>query len=191
MDCVSRTNHVRPLHLFWALSICLFSYAKTIEAALILISLIGLLGAIIGSLNMGLTQLLVPDNIRGRMISIMIMTYSFMPIGLIPISSLTENYGITSAIMRSGTLVGLSPLKIRLSYRSSIILRTTLPQSQRVNSLLPMSQTTFNHQSIDIHYNLQIGVHQPHLYRQPLFVYEIQNQLGLFGHRSRAQICSA
>jgi len=98
----------------WALSICLFSTAQTIETALILISLTGLFGAIIGSLNMGLTQLLVPDHIRGRVMSIMMMTHSFMPIGLIPISSIAESYGITLAIMLSGTLVGLSLLAIRL-----------------------------------------------------------------------------
>ncbi len=98
----------------WAVSICLFSTAQTIEAALILISLTGLFGAIIGSLNMGLTQLLVPDHIRGRVMSIMMMTHSFMPIGLIPISSIAESYGITLAIMLSGTLVGLSLLAIRL-----------------------------------------------------------------------------
>ena len=97
----------------WAVSICLFSTAQTIEAALILISLTGLFGAIIGSLNMGLTQLLVPDHIRGRL-SIMMMTHSFMPIGLIPISSIAESYGITLAIMLSGALVGLSLLAIRL-----------------------------------------------------------------------------
>ena len=98
----------------WAVSICLFSTAQTIEAALILISLTGLFGAIIGSLNMGLTQLLVPDHIRGRVMSIMMMTHSFMPIGLIPISSIAESYGITLAIMLSGALVGLSLLAIRL-----------------------------------------------------------------------------
>ena len=114
MDCVSRINHVYPLHLFWAISICLFSTARTIETALILISLTGLFGAIIGSLNMGLTQLLVPDHIRGRVMSIMMMTHSFMPIGLIPISSLAENYGIALAIMLSGALVGLSLIAIRL-----------------------------------------------------------------------------
>ena len=63
---------------------------------------------------MGLTQLLVPDHIRGRVMSIMMMTHSFMPIGLIPISSIAESYGITLAIMLSGTLVGLSLLAIRL-----------------------------------------------------------------------------
>ena len=55
----------------WAISICLFSTARTVETALILISLTGLFGAIIGSLNMGLTQCLVPDHIRGRVMSIM------------------------------------------------------------------------------------------------------------------------
>ena len=98
----------------WAISICLFSTARTIETSLILISLTGLFGAIIGSLNMGLTQLLVPDHIRGRVMSIMMMTHSFMPIGLIPISSLAENYGIALAIMLSGALVGLSLIAIRL-----------------------------------------------------------------------------
>ena len=63
---------------------------------------------------MGLTQLLVPDHIRGRVMSIMMMTHSFMPIGLIPISSLAENYGIALAIMLSGALVGLSLIAIRL-----------------------------------------------------------------------------
>ena len=64
---------------------------------------------------MGLTQLLVPDHIRGRVMSIMMMTHSFMPIGLIPISSIAESYGITLAIMLSGTLVGLSLLNFELN----------------------------------------------------------------------------
>ena len=69
--------------------------------------------AIIGSLNMGLTQLLVPDHIRGRVMSIMMMTHSFMPMALCP-SAQSQRLWDALAIMLSGTLVGLSLLAIRL-----------------------------------------------------------------------------
>ena len=98
----------------WAISICLFTFAQTLEVALLLVAFTGLFGAIIGSLNMGITQMLLPDRIRGRVMSIMMMAHSFAPIGLIPISALSEKIGIESALFLAGCLVGGSLLIIQI-----------------------------------------------------------------------------
>ena len=98
----------------WAISICLFALSNNTETAMLMVAIAGFFGAIIGSLNMGLTQMLLPDHIRGRVMSIMMMANSFMPIGLIPISALAEFAGIEFALMLSGLLVALSLFVIRL-----------------------------------------------------------------------------
>ena len=97
----------------WAMCICLFAFSKTLELAMLLAAIAGLFGSIIGSLNMGLTQLLLPNHIRGIVMSIMMMANSFIPIGFIPISALAEYAGIDLALMLSGTLVGISLLLLQ------------------------------------------------------------------------------
>ena len=54
------------------------------------------------SLNRGLLQLQVEDHMRGRILSIDMMSHGLMPLGLIPISYIAEYTSVAGGILASG-----------------------------------------------------------------------------------------
>lgn len=98
----------------WALFVGAFALSSNLTAALIFGASTGLVGAVMGSLNMSLVQIALPDQIRGRVMSIMMMATGFMPIGIMPVSAVAEQYGIDLALLLAAVLLGVSLLIIRL-----------------------------------------------------------------------------
>jgi len=98
----------------WAIFVAMFSLSESMLSAIIFGALAGLSGAIMGSLNMSLIQITVPDAIRGRVMAIMMMAHGFMPIGIIPISATAEFIGIDAALLLAGFLLAGSLLLLRL-----------------------------------------------------------------------------
>ena len=70
----------------------------------------GLFGSVFGVLNMSIVQLAIRPEIRGRVMSIMMMTFGLMPVGVIPVSALAEVVGIDVALMFSAVMLVLSML---------------------------------------------------------------------------------
>ena len=54
------------------------------------------------SLNRGLLQLQVEDHMRGRILSVDMMSHGLMPLGVIPISIIAELFSISAALFVSG-----------------------------------------------------------------------------------------
>jgi hypothetical protein len=69
---------------------------------MLVIAVIGLLSSWNMSLNRGMLQMAVDDNMRGRIMSIDMMSHGLMPLGVFPISWVAEVYGVGSALMVSG-----------------------------------------------------------------------------------------
>lgn len=82
----------------WAVCIALFSYADTPFVALPLVAAVGLCSSFFMGVNMSLIQLIVSSEMRGRVMSIMMMTFGLMPIGVIPVGYVAELYGIGLAL---------------------------------------------------------------------------------------------
>jgi hypothetical protein len=60
------------------------------------------------SFNRGLPQLQVDDHMRGRILSVDMMSHGLMPLGVIPISVIAEYYSVATALIVSGVyFVGL------------------------------------------------------------------------------------
>jgi MFS family permease len=97
----------------WALFVTVFALSNNLYAAMFFGALTGLFGAIMGSLNMSVVQIALPDQIRGRVMAIMMMAHGFMPLGIIPISAVAETAGIGPALVLSGGLLALSLLLLR------------------------------------------------------------------------------
>ena len=57
------------------------------------------------SLNNSLIQLSVVDAMRGRVMSVVMMMWGLMPIGVIPISFLAEATGIAGALQASSVVL--------------------------------------------------------------------------------------
>ena len=95
---------------FWLIASCLGWGAVTAVfgafavhwAALASIALIGMLSSWNMSLNRGMLQMQVEDHMRGRIMSIDMMSHGLMPLGVFPISLIAEYYGVGAALVTSG-----------------------------------------------------------------------------------------
>jgi MFS family permease len=96
----------------WAVFVIAFALTNAMYTAMVFAALAGFVGALMGSLNMSVVQLALPDEIRGRVMSIMMMTNGFMPLAIMPISALAEVSGIHVALLVAGGLLGISMLAI-------------------------------------------------------------------------------
>jgi MFS family permease len=86
----------------WGLVTALFGLSQSALVAMLVIAVIGLLSSWNMSLNRGMLQMAVDDNMRGRIMSIDMMSHGLMPLGVFPISWVAEVYGVGSALMVSG-----------------------------------------------------------------------------------------
>ena len=98
----------------WAVFVVIFALSTNLLTAMLFAAISGLFGAIMGSLNMSLVQVALPDEIRGRVMAIMMMAHGFMPLGIIPISAIAENYGIDMALILAGILLASSLFLLRV-----------------------------------------------------------------------------
>jgi MFS family permease len=97
----------------WAIFVAAFALSETMISAMLFGAVAGFCGAVMGSLNMSLIQITVPDEIRGRVMAIMMMAHGFMPIGMIPISATAEHIGIETALLLAGCLLAVSLFLLR------------------------------------------------------------------------------
>jgi MFS family permease len=88
--------------LGWGVVTAAFGAFDAQGAALVLIAVIGLLSSWNMSLNRGMLQMQVEDHMRGRIMSIDMMSHGLMPLGVFPISLIAEYYGVGAALVTSG-----------------------------------------------------------------------------------------
>lgn len=94
----------------WALALAGFALSGNMILALVTGALTGLFGSVFGALNMSIVQLAISPEIRGRVMSMMMMTFGLMPLGVIPISALAEYVGIDVALFCSAIMLVISML---------------------------------------------------------------------------------
>jgi MFS family permease len=95
---------------FWLIASCLgwgavtavFGASSVQWAALASIAVIGMFSSWNMSLNRGMLQMQVEDHMRGRIMSIDMMSHGLMPLGVFPISLIAEYYGVGIALVTSG-----------------------------------------------------------------------------------------
>ena len=92
----------------WAFAMFGFALSGSLVAALVTGAVVGLFSSVFGSLNMTVVQLAVRAEIRGRVMSIMMMTHGLMPLGTLPVSALAEYVGIEAALMFAAGMLLLS-----------------------------------------------------------------------------------
>ena len=97
----------------WAISMGLFAVSANLYLALVLLGIVGLFSSIFMALNMTLIQLATAPEMRGRVMSLMMMTFGLMPIGVFPMSILAESVGIGLAVLAGA--VGLGVLILMMS----------------------------------------------------------------------------
>ncbi len=86
--------------------VLLFSLSNTLWLSLACLMLAGMGGGLIIATSSAITQLIVPDEFRGRMSSLQLVIWGTMPVGTIPLGAIATAAGAPTALTVSGA-VGL------------------------------------------------------------------------------------
>jgi MFS family permease len=96
----------------------MFARTDTYAQAVPLLILIGLLNSVYMSLNMTLVQIYSAPEMRGRVMSIAMMSFGVMPLSGVPFGILAEFTGTAFALMLSGILLVAFTLIFAVVYPS-------------------------------------------------------------------------
>jgi len=104
-------------NILWGLSVAAFGLSNAFIMAFLMICCMGFVSAINMSMNRSLVQLQVDQQMRGRIMSIDLMSHGLMPLGMLPIGYIAEHHGVQTGLIVSGcilvftTLILIGPLK--------------------------------------------------------------------------------
>lgn len=84
--------------LAFGATLFLFALSPWFLLALPLVLISDIFASIFGTVNATAVQLLVPDAVRGRVMSLMMMTYGLTPLGTLPISAVAQRFGAPAAV---------------------------------------------------------------------------------------------
>lgn len=87
----------------WGAVICAFGMAVQFWMVIAFIMAIGWVSSWNMSLNRGMLQMQVEDRMRGRIMSIDMMSHGLMPLGVFPIAWIAEHYDVGTALVVSGS----------------------------------------------------------------------------------------
>lgn len=91
----------------WAASLVVFGLCTSFAVAALVAALYGWLSSVNMSLNRGLMQVVVAPSMRGRVLSVDMMTHGLMPFGVLPISLIAELTDIAIALAASGAALAI------------------------------------------------------------------------------------
>ena len=93
-------------------SLILFAVAPFYGVALVLLGAVGFGSMIVMTVNNTSIQLIIPDEIRGRVMSVMMMTWGLMPLGGVPAGIAAEAFGARPVVVVGGMLSIVAVLMI-------------------------------------------------------------------------------
>ncbi len=86
----------------WGGLTAIFGWSEAHWLVFVLIAAVGWVSSWNMSLNRGMLQMQVDNHMRGRIMSIDMMSHGLMPLGVFPVSWIAEHYGVGAALMSSG-----------------------------------------------------------------------------------------
>ena len=92
----------------WAVSTAALASATSLPLAMVIVAVFGWMSAWNMALNRGLIQSQVDMRMRGRVMSIDMMSHGLMPLGMIPLGWVADTFGVASALAVSGVLFAVS-----------------------------------------------------------------------------------
>jgi MFS family permease len=96
----------------WGAGVVLFSVTSAVFWSIAAVAFVGFISAVNMSMNRSLVQLQVTQQMRGRIMSIDMMSHGLMPLGILPISWIAENYDIQTGLLVSGLILMLMTLAL-------------------------------------------------------------------------------
>ncbi|MBN2125282.1 MAG: MFS transporter, partial [Deltaproteobacteria bacterium] len=93
--------------LVWGGSLLVFSRCGSFSTALPMLFLVGLLSSVFMALNMTLLQAYSSAEMRGRMVSMAMMTFGIMPLSAVPFGAVAERIGTADSLAIAGVILAL------------------------------------------------------------------------------------
>tara|TARA_B100000745_G_C20107729_1_gene379093 strand:- start:427 stop:1221 length:795 start_codon:yes stop_codon:yes gene_type:complete len=101
----------------WGISLALFAYVTNYTMAIPFLLTMGAVSSIFMSMNMTLMQTMAAPEMRGRMMSLGMMTFGLMPVSSLPLGALAEYRNSTAdALFLSGLLLTLGTVIFMFAY---------------------------------------------------------------------------
>jgi MFS family permease len=94
----------------WGVMIAICSQLSSYYLVLVIVPVIGLCQSMFMSMNRSLLQLQVEPEMRGRIMSIDMMTHGLMPLGIVPVSFIAEHGGIDVGLLSSAVALILATI---------------------------------------------------------------------------------
>jgi hypothetical protein len=91
--------------VMWGVSMMFFSRSTTYATAFPFLFLVGFMSAVFMSLNMTLAQTYSSNAMRGRIMSIGMMSFGAMPLSALPFGTIAEYIGTPNALTISGVML--------------------------------------------------------------------------------------
>lgn len=89
----------------WGLGVTSFALTDSFYWSFVTIGVVGFVSSINMSMNRSLVQLQVAQNMRGRVMSIDLMSHGLMPIGILPIGYIAEQVSVEAGLVTSGMIL--------------------------------------------------------------------------------------
>jgi MFS family permease len=89
----------------WGLGVAVFAITSWFYISMMVIGFVGFMSAINMSMNRSLIQLQVEQHMRGRIMSIDLMSHGLMPLGILPIGYIAEMYSVQAGLAVSGSIL--------------------------------------------------------------------------------------
>ncbi len=118
--------------------ITLFALSPGFGPALLVILLAEVFAMVGMTLNNTLIQTIIPDAVRGRVMSLMMMTFGITPLGTLPAGWVAREYGVRVAVAGGGLLLVLFSIAIFMMSRTYRQLDRTVAQSTKSDEIRPM-----------------------------------------------------
>ena len=104
--------------LVWGVTLAVFARMESFAPTVPLLIFIGLVSSAFMSLNMTLTQVYSAPHMRGRVMSITMMSFGLMPLSAVPFGLLAEFTNTPFALTLSGILLAVFTLVFSVAYPS-------------------------------------------------------------------------
>ena len=102
--------------LIWGICVIFFSQSTSYITALPFLFLVGLMSGVFMSLNMTLMQFYSSAEMRGRIVSMAMMTFGMMPLSAVPFGLIAEKMGTSGSLALSGLFLCLFTVTFRFVY---------------------------------------------------------------------------
>ena len=104
--------------LAFAATLFLFALSPWFLLALPLVLVADVFASVFSTTNGTLIQVLIPDEVRGRVMSLMMMTFGLTPLGTVPVSALAEAFGAPVAVAVASIATAVLALAIYFASKS-------------------------------------------------------------------------